>query len=628
MNNDAHICLINGLGDRLLDFIGFYVLCKTLNYKPNISFTNKFSEWGNYDEKLFSFEDDILTKDYTNNKFNFFIEDNVPSASLCPYKVYKFSKIFLPDITFQEISLRYNLYSKIIIRPSEIIKEKIPIGLEKSYGIHLRKSDKVGNGDIRHISSTNEFQIIINNLLDDLTNIILSECEPSFLLVSEDEQWKNEFHDKLQTIAFNNNKTIQIVFIDYTTENNYENYKSVLDMFCLSRCKKIFQGIKYSTFSLLAGLLGNCKLVNYSKNLDSYDDCLIHNWNSVLEINNIETFDENFFEKKALPIKDITTNINSYFHENFSLNTVFNINNSTVQNEQISIQLVDNIKLYLVNNVNRYSFSHNTLCDWNVGTVYFSEKTCENVYFIIETFLHNAFSNWLYESAIYLETFNKLKLIYPSIKLLLNNKSLFKTLFLNFFTISEKDVFYKDEFKSNEANLCIFPSPVSALNIQNYNFVSVNHPLINKLFFKIDENVDRNNISIKHNFALIPKNKEIFFLNDIPVTFTKIKNYFQENMLDLIIINDKEICDLKHKIELVNSCENIILTDGSPFLVNGMFIKNKNIHVVSELCTEGEIKWRPNVRLILDNIRIFNNNKYFYYESEEKFIEKYFKSSV
>jgi len=39
MDNKANILLNNGLGDQFLDLIGFYVICKYLNYKPIITFT-------------------------------------------------------------------------------------------------------------------------------------------------------------------------------------------------------------------------------------------------------------------------------------------------------------------------------------------------------------------------------------------------------------------------------------------------------------------------------------------------------------------------------------------------------------------------------------------------------------
>jgi hypothetical protein len=56
----ANISLNNGLGDKMLDLIGFVVICKYLNYTPNITFNNSSHfAWGgnNYDKRLFEFSD-------------------------------------------------------------------------------------------------------------------------------------------------------------------------------------------------------------------------------------------------------------------------------------------------------------------------------------------------------------------------------------------------------------------------------------------------------------------------------------------------------------------------------------------------------------------------------------------
>lgn len=317
MNNNANIVLYNGLGDQFLDLIGFYTICKYLNYTPNITFpiinSNNTFAWGdnnNYDEKLFIFNDIMIS----NDKCDFYIKSANSSSSLCPYKVYIFLKNFVPELSFEQISTDFILYAKNIIKPSEIILSKIPTDIEKAYGIHLRKSDKVSNkGDIRHISTQGEFYIITNQLLDDVKNIILNENEPKFLIVSEDDIWKNEITIIIYSIAIKNKKQIQILNIDYTNENNCNNYNSVLDMFCLSKCKEILQGVKYSTFSILASILGNGKLRNYSNYTNSYNICLIHSWSSVIEINNKKNTDIEHHKKIASTINDLITNIDKTY---------------------------------------------------------------------------------------------------------------------------------------------------------------------------------------------------------------------------------------------------------------------------------------------------------------------------
>ena len=313
-NNNVSIRVFNGLGDKLLDVIGISVLCKYLNYKPHVIFDNNNDDISrnNYDIRLFNFNEITITD--SNDKCNFYVNYGGSSTTFCPSRVYEFIKQFLNEITFEQISNDFIEYSKIIIQPSEIILSKIPNNIEKAYGIHLRKSDKICNiGDPRHENTRSEFEIITNKLLDDVKNIIISEEEPTFLIVSEDNNWKLEIQNCITNISINKNKQIKIIDIDYDNKDNYSNYNSVLDMFCLSKCKEILQGVKYSTFSILASLLGSKKIRNYSKYTDSYDICLIHSWSSVLEINNNKNFDIKHHKKNTIGSLNIDTNINKIF---------------------------------------------------------------------------------------------------------------------------------------------------------------------------------------------------------------------------------------------------------------------------------------------------------------------------
>ena len=211
----------------------------------------------------------------SNTNCNYFVHSQNPSCSLCPYNIYKFVNQFRRDLSFEQVSGDFIACSKKIIQPSDIILSKIPKGIENAYGIHLRKSDKVYDGcDVRHQNTINEFTLIIDKCLDDVEYIIINENEPTFLIVSEDDEWKKEIHRRITDISCKNDKPMKILHIDYTNENNYSNYNSILDMFCLSKCKEIFQGVKYSTFSILSSLLGENKLRNYSNLTTCHDTCL------------------------------------------------------------------------------------------------------------------------------------------------------------------------------------------------------------------------------------------------------------------------------------------------------------------------------------------------------------------
>lgn len=306
--NILFTCSRTGLGDKLLDIIGVYVISKILDYNLYINFnTNVFSYlWGPnniYDISLFDIDFNNLI--YKNNiKIDYVIESPNPSSSTCPFKVYEFLKNLDPkkNISFEELSLKYKLYANQIIKPSNSILSKIPNGMENVYGVHLRKTDKIypGGGDKNHQCTIEEFNILIEKLLENIKQIVNKEKEPRFLVVSEDKEWKNTIKEKI--IKFGN-ASKKIVFIELNYTNDL-NYNSVLDMFCLSKCKTILQGIKHSGFSIIASIIGSNKIINYSKYLD-LEACLVNVWSSVIDINGEKIFNIEHHRKNAQNVNSL-----------------------------------------------------------------------------------------------------------------------------------------------------------------------------------------------------------------------------------------------------------------------------------------------------------------------------------
>jgi hypothetical protein len=207
------------------------------------------------------------------------------SASSSPYMVYSFIRQYISDLTFAEITNAYSVLPKRIISPANIILERIPAGIENAHGIHLRKSDKVAEYRCSHICTLSEFEIITSEILKAVAEIIRVEENPTFLVVSEDAAWKSEFQQKIHDLAA---KPVQILEPDYSKSDDYANFASILDLFCLSQCKFIHQGAKYSSFSMSAALLSSGKLVNYSHFLPLHHESLFHIWRPVFDADNID----------------------------------------------------------------------------------------------------------------------------------------------------------------------------------------------------------------------------------------------------------------------------------------------------------------------------------------------------
>ena len=219
---------------------------------------------------------------------------------------------------------------------------------------------------------------------------------------------------------------------------------------------------------------------------------------------------------------------------------------------------INNYKLFKIENVKTYSYEN--FNSWNIDC---SNDVIENYYFIIDTLFDDAFAHWIFESAIYLPIFKELQKLYPSIKLLLKTKKTFKTLFCNFFEI-------EPVYTLQPQNLCIFPTPLSALNDKH-----ITHEW--KQYVYNFRNYFQKESEIKHENIVMPRQiKENFVNNDrkynLEVLIKTLNNpYF---------LNTDAITDVKEQMSIIQSGKNIYLTEGSPFLVNGLFCKNKNIFIV------------------------------------------------
>jgi len=295
-----------GLGDILLSIIGMLVFCEIIQQKPVVIFNARLRNypWGSneYDLRLFDFENiEIIDKSMYNkysNTMHQFLETGC-STDMSPYLLYSYLNKTQHLLDFKYISTKYNEYAR-CLKPSLHISNYIPSDVNGSYGIHLRKTDKVSeNPYLFHENTISEFDLITKKMIEDLTHIIINEIDPKFIIVSEDEEWKFMFTEILEKISLTKSKNINILKVNYDKHkiNEYFGYKSVLDMFCLSKCKKIFQGVKVSTFSTVSALIGNVPIIKYSHYLNNYDNLFIHLWSSVVTINDKKCYDVQIFEK-------------------------------------------------------------------------------------------------------------------------------------------------------------------------------------------------------------------------------------------------------------------------------------------------------------------------------------------
>lgn len=268
-----------------------------------------------------------------------------------------------------------------------------------------------------------------------------------------------------------------------------------------------------------------------------------------------------------------------------------------------SFMIGDIYKLYIVENVDSYC-----LLDFTQLRIEKAQnKPGASYYFVIDfDTSHEAFAHWVYESAIYLPIFGRLKEIekYKNIRILLNGRKQFKTLFLNFFNIPESGVCYIIDPESN--NTCIFPSPISALN--DNSLFSDRYTRIVDRFIDIFHNYVTPVVEPQYEYTVLPRQVlENFVSNDRTYNLDFVYEIIRAESKSYCILNTDGITDLADQILVVRSSPNVVVTDGSSFLVNNMFCRNQNIYVVDTL-TVGQSASYVKLRYVRDRVSVINNN--------------------
>ena len=240
-----------GFGDIVLDLIGtttwiafdpslhiFFVLNN--NRKP----ANRV-----YDMSLFKYEDkklNLMDSHMGGLKPNSGVKTlrGAPGCSIHPWNLSKLTGVPVVRVCDE---FKKNAHR---LKACGLIVNAMPQDLQDTIGIHLRKSDKIGERDPHHGTTLEEFHDIVYMMKEYVSEEILAGNK-SFFICSEDQVWRREFENWIEETGG------QIL---HTHESDAlrgkRGWGPILDFFCLSKCKKIIQGIGYSTFSMAASLIG------------------------------------------------------------------------------------------------------------------------------------------------------------------------------------------------------------------------------------------------------------------------------------------------------------------------------------------------------------------------------------
>jgi uncharacterized protein (DUF1919 family) len=271
-----------------------------------------------------------------------------------------------------------------------------------------------------------------------------------------------------------------------------------------------------------------------------------------------------------------------------------------------SIMFDDCYKIFEVNGVS--SYSHYDFTAWKFVQTTISDSP-KNFYFIIDTEHRDAFGHWVYESAIYLHLFNKLKILYPTIKLKLDGYKKFKQIFIEYFGISMEDVVYE---MCDGENVCFFPSPISA--IHRHIITDINKKQIDNFFDSFASlSLEKNNTVL----YMPRQHKENLIYNDRIYQSPTIDKFMTENH---IVLNTDYVEKLSDQVNTVSGSKTIIVTDGSPYQVNGMFCRDSTIIRIGNMTDRAISVEKQYLLAYIDNKIRVNNKVHCLSDSHEYYL--------
>jgi hypothetical protein len=214
----------------------------------------------------------------------------------------------------------------------------------------------------------------------------------------------------------------------------------------------------------------------------------------------------------------------------------------------------------------------------------------------IDSQYHDAFGHWVFESAIFLPRIRA-----EGKKVALSEKKQYKLLFCKHFGFNEDDINYTTIPRNYKITLIDNPVPPEYSG------------LLRSFFTHFSSNVVPD-----VDFVLLPRQtKENYVANDRPCRLTPFLNVFRNSGRSYRIVNTDEITNLQTQIDLVNSGRIVIVTDGSPANVNGMFCSGKIIYVVRDGSLEIQIPRYPMLQAI--HSEIHKKNKLQFIDANQLF---------
>lgn len=240
---------------------------------------------------------------------------------------------------------------------------------------------------------------------------------------------------------------------------------------------------------------------------------------------------------------------------------------------------IDGFPFYTVENVVNIEPNHTGVSEndcifgWNVAQLNIDQtNTPKQYYLYFDTKFDDAFSHWVFESAIFLPFYTQLKEKYPSLKILCKQYKNFKQSFFKAYMLETDVVYSIDTYE----NVVIFPRYTT----HHIRKRDEKHREILDIFYK----------SLVKDSAEVVKDIDILYLprgsrenykgnERLLDCQEKLIEYLKDYPNAMIYYTDSTV-NIVEQIHIIRRAKKILLDYGSNFLVNGFFAKNSEIVVI------------------------------------------------
>lgn len=222
------------------------------------------------------------------------------------------------------------------------------------------------------------------------------------------------------------------------------------------------------------------------------------------------------------------------------------------------------------------------------------------IYVILETKFHEAFGHWFFESAIWIPQVKKILDAYPNSRIHLKETKGFKLQILQFFGVSEDRV----STQLPEHNTCIFVNPCTALN-------DAGDPgKFKEMLVDFSSQFFKNPITKTIDYLLMPRQKkENFVYNDRQIGTDDLEDYLK-SVPSSAIYNTDNSPTFADQVKTLQNSRHILLTDGSPFMVNAFLAKHSVITVLGDTLVPIQRKTDRKLQVICEQIEHNNAIRY------------------